>query len=102
MDGVFDHEDPNNRLEEIPLDYMDDDEYDDDDEYFDAHGKTSFMTGGEMVNENILEYDTDENFDSWELRRKKLLWDTKIEIVRSAISDVTGKHWDAKVDSLNT
>ena len=36
MDGTFDHEDPNNRLEEIPMDDLNNYQ-DDDDEYFDAH-----------------------------------------------------------------
>ena len=58
MDGVFDHEDPNNRPEEIPLDgfdYDDDDNYNgsDNDEYFDAYDnpyrETSFISGGEVT-----------------------------------------------------
>ena len=55
MDRGFDHEDPNNRPEEIPpndLDFEDNyDDYDNDnDEYFDAYdnpyGETSFISGG--------------------------------------------------------
>ena len=54
MDGVFDHEDPNNRPEEIPMDDLNLPEDDEDDEYFDAHGETSFISGGipiEMVDD---------------------------------------------------
>ena len=52
MDRVFDHEDPNNRLEEIPMDDLGsyDEDNDDDDEYFDAYDldmmETTFSSGG--------------------------------------------------------
>ena len=99
MDRVFDHEDSNNRPEEIPMDDLNNLP---DDEFYDAHGETSFISGGGGENENILADDTNINCDSWELKRKELLWQTKVEIVRSAILDVTGKHWDARLDSSNT
>ena len=57
MDGVFDHEVPNNRPEEIPLDDLGGNNDDGDDEYFDSHDnfyrETSFVTGADIPIEMV-------------------------------------------------
>ena len=98
MDRVFDHEDPNNRPEEIPMDDLGsyDEDDDDDDEYFDAHDldimETTFSSGGTKmfdkegrpitplanIVQNIKEF------------RAIVFYEKKANIVKSAILDVTG------------
>ena len=102
MDDTFDHEDPNNRPEEIPMDDLDN--YDEDnDEYFDVYDlemmETIFSGGNDQ---NILADDIDINYNDQELQRRELVLQRKVETVKSAILDVTRKQWNARLDSSNT
>ena len=105
MDG-FDHEDPNNRPEEIPLNdlnLLDDDEnLDDDYEYFDAHGETSFISGGtEIIDEEERPVTSlAENLEYQRIKRDRDL-QKKVNFLRSAILDVKRENWNARIDSLN-
>ena len=105
MDRVFDHEDPNNRPEKIPMDDLG--SYDDDDEYFDAHDldmmETTFSGGGtEMFDKEGRPITPLANSLEYQIIQRDRVLRKKANIVKSAILDVTGKHWDARLDSLNT
>ena len=110
MDRVFEHEDPNNRPEEIPMDDVgsyDEDNDDDDDEYFDAHDldmmETTFPSGGtEMFDKEGRPITPLANSSEYQRIQRDRVLRKKVNIVKSAILDVTGKHWDARLDSLNT
>ena len=108
MDRVFDHEDPNNRPEEIPMDDLGSyDEDDDDDEYFDAHDldmmETTFSSSGtEMFDKEGRPITPLTNSSEYQRIQRDRVLRKKANIVKSAILDVTGKIWDARLDSLNT
>ena len=110
MDGVFDHEDPNNRPEEIPLDDLGGNNDDDDDEYFDSHdnlyGETSFTTGGEIPIEMVDDKgrrikSLSDNSEYQRLKREHDL-ENKAKMLKFAILDITKTNWNASIDSLNS
>ena len=109
MDEIFDHEDPNNRPEEIPLNDLDND-YDDDnyngsdnDEYFDAYDnpyrETSFISGGEVTIDMVDEEGRpierlDRNYEAQILE--------KYRVLKTAFLQAKGKEWNADTESLST
>ena len=85
MDGTFDHEDPNNRLEEIPLDDLNNYQ-DDEDQYFDTPSPSQiYETNLDDNDQNILADDIDINYNDQELRRE-WVWQRKVETIKSAIT----------------
>ena len=56
MDGTFDHEDPNNRPEEIPLNDLNNQPEDDDDEFYDARSPSHMQ-----IQETVIGDDNDQN-----------------------------------------
>ena len=106
MDGVFDHDDPNNRPEEIPMDDLGND-----DEYFDTYDhpyeETTFTSGGgeipiEMVDDKGRPIENLANNPEYQRlqRERKLL--KKANTLKSAILDVQRVNWNADIGSLNT
>ena len=59
--------------------------------------ETTF-SGGDNEQNNSAD-DIDINYDDEELQRRELVWQRKIKVVKSAILDVTGKQWNARLDS---
>ena len=110
MDRGFDHEDPNNRPEEIPLNDLDFED-NDNDEYFDAYdnpyGETSFISGGTRmeisnVDDKGRPIETLVNSSEYQRIQRDRDLRRKANIIRTAILDITGNEWNAEVDSLNT
>ena len=107
MDGKFDHDDPNNRPEEIPLDDLSDINADDDNdsEYFDSHenpyGETSFISGGTHMEISNVDAEGRPNVrlkeSGIEYQRLK-----KVRILKGVFKDISGREWNASMDSENT
>ena len=108
MDGGFDHEDPNNRPEEIPLNDLDFE--DNDSEYFDTYdnpyGETSFISGGTHMEISNVDkgrpIETLVNSSEYQRIQRDRELKRKANIIRSAILDITGNEWNVRIDSLNT